>query len=91
MIAQRYVGSADSGMIDKEILFKLPKLVNVTNWNKLSVVGSINYAQKSPPVHYYGILGKYQGGLYYINQAVVDELSRFDKQFKRIRKTVKVS
>jgi hypothetical protein len=91
MIAQRYLGAADSGTISKDVLFKLPKLVNVTNWKNVVIVGSINYSQKAPPVHYYGILAKYQGGLYYVNQAIVDELSRFDRQFKRIRSTVKVS
>lgn len=90
MIAKRYLTAADMGTIAEDTLFKLPKLVNVTTWNLVEIVGNINYARKSPPVHYNGILVKYQGGLYYVTQAVVDQLSRLDKQFKRIRHTIKV-
>ncbi len=90
MIAQRYFNAAEGGTIKKEVLFKLPKLVNVTTWSNVAIVGAINYAQKSPPVHYYGILVKYQSGLYYVSQAVVDQLAQLDRAFKKIRNTVKV-
>ena len=53
-------------------------------------MGSINFVQKSPPVHYYGILVKSQGGLYYVSQAVVDQLSKIDRRFKNIRHEIKV-
>ncbi len=90
MIAKRYLTAADSGKIDKDTLFKLPKLTNVTSWNLVDIVGSINFVQKSPPVHYYGILVKYQAGLYYVSQAVVDQLSQLDRSFKKIRNSIQV-
>ena len=90
MIAKKYVNAADTGIISRNDLFKLPKLVNVSNWKLVEIVGSINFAQKAPAVHYYGILVKNQGGLYYVSQAVTDQLAKIDRRFKKIRREIKV-
>jgi hypothetical protein len=90
VIAKKYANSVKNGKINVSELIKVPKLVNCGNWTSVEIVGAIDYKHRVPPAHYKGLLVKHNGGLYYISQTLVDELSKFQKNFSKVKSQITV-
>lgn len=82
-LAKKYGDSVKNQKITAEAITKLPKLVTCGNWNKVEIVGAVDYMHDVPAVHYKGLILRYEGGLYYISQKAADELAKLDKRFMK--------
>lgn len=90
IIAKNYCNAADTGKIKADVLKHIPTLVTCENWDKIIIMGSIDHTPAHSPAHYKGALVKYCGGLYFVSQALLNELSKIEKRFKKIKTTIKV-
>lgn len=89
-LAKKYYGSVKNGTIKSDILLKLPKLVNASNWSNVELLGHVDHKYQRPAVHIKGVLAHYQGGLYYITYNMYLELSKIDKKFYKMKKSINV-
>lgn len=89
LIAKKYADAVKNGKIDAEILTKIPQMVNCAHWNKVEILGYINFLSKSG-FQYNGILVLYEKGLYFITTNTANAIMNIDKRFKNVKKTIQV-
>ncbi len=90
-VAKMYIDAVKGNAIEASVLTKLPELVTCNDWTRVEVIGSVDYLSERTKIVYNGMIVKYSGGLYYIRKKLADALGEFDRRFKNVRNSVRVS